>query len=110
MEFFVGGGSFHSQGQFSQLRGIFAAHFTTAKWECGVAKWHSCAKGVFRRGFHSCEMGLWLRNEALGALDGFVDGFTSAKWGLGLRNGTHVPRGCFAAAKIFAGGGAWAAK
>ena len=55
-------------------------------------------------------MGLWLRNEALGALDGFVDGFTSAKWGLGLRNGTHVPRGCFAAAKIFAGGGAWAAK
>ena len=29
---------------------IFAAHFAAAKWAYDAAKWHSCAKGWFRRG------------------------------------------------------------
>ena len=68
----------------SQPMGIFtahfAAHFAVAKWEGEATKWHSCAKEVFCRGFRSCEMRLWLRNEALGALDGFA----VVKWGFGL--------------------------
>ena len=65
VEIFAGGGSFRSQGPISQPMGIFAGHFAAAKWGCGAAKWHSCAKGVFR----SCEMVshrvLGLRNKAL---------------------------------------------
>ena len=60
---FAGGGPFRSQWVISQARGDFAGHFTghfaAAKWECGAAKWHSCAKGVFRKGCLGCEMKLW---------------------------------------------------
>ena len=40
----------------------------------------------------------------------FAEVFITAKWEHGLRNGTHVPRGCFATVKIFTGGSYEAAK
>ena len=82
------------------------------------------AEGHFRSPFYSCEMRsggcemalvcqrvvsqLWntLWNGALAAkigvlkLWGFRNPFRSCEWGGGLRNGTRVPRGCFATAKI----------
>ena len=55
-------------------------------------------------------MGLWLRNGGLGALGGFAKDFAATKWGHGLRNGTRVPKGCFATVKIFVGSDYGAAK
>ena len=64
VELFTGGGSFRSVKAISQPMGNFAghfvAHFIAAKWKCGAAKCHSCAKGVFRRGCYGCEMRLWM--------------------------------------------------
>ena len=49
-------------------------------------------------------MRLGLRNLDFEGLGDFVEAFAAAKWGHGLRNGTRVPRGCFATVKIFTGG------
>ena len=101
VELFAGEGSFRNMKGISQPRSDFTSHFAAAKWECGAAKWHSCAKGVFR----SCKMVsqrvLGLRNEAL---DGFTGYFAAAKCWFGLRKGTRVPK------KGFAEGGLEAAK
>ena len=73
-------GRFRSGGSISQRRGIFAAHFAVAKHP---AKWgFGCENGVFKALRIS-----QLRNE-----------------GRRLQNGTRVPRGGFAAMKIFAEG------
>ena len=89
VELFAGEGSFRNMKGISQPRSDFTSHFAAAKWECGAAKWHSCAKGVFR----SCKMVsqrvLGLRNEAL---DGFTGYFAVAKCWFGLRKGTRVPK------------------
>ena len=53
--------TFRSQMGFSQPGAIFAAHFAAAKWGWAAAKWHSCAKGVFRSCETPCEMRLSLR-------------------------------------------------
>ena len=107
---FAKDGHFRSGGSFSQPRAVFAAHFAVAKWRGGATKWHLCAKGVFRRSFRSYEMGLRLQNWDFEGLGYFAEVFITAKWEHGLRNGTHVPRGGFAAAKFFAGGGYGAVK
>ena len=65
VEIFAEEGLFRSQEPISQPRGIFAAHFTAAKWGCGAAKWHSCAKGVFRNYEMVLQRVLGLGNEAL---------------------------------------------
>ena len=47
---------------------------------------------------------MWLQNFAF---DGFAAHFAVVKWAFGLRNGTGVPRGGFAATKFFVGGFLW---
>ena len=92
VELFTGEGSFRSVRVILHPRGDFAGHFTghfaAMKLECRAAKWHPCAKGVFRKGCLGCEMKLWRISQLVSQ----------------LRNGTRVPEECFAAAKIFAGG------
>ena len=46
----------------SQLKGDFAAVSQLRNEENCAAKWHSCAKGVFRSCETPYEMGLWLQN------------------------------------------------
>ena len=53
--------NFHRGGSISQRRAIFAAHFATAKLGGCAAKWHSCAKGVFRSYETPYEIVFWLR-------------------------------------------------
>ena len=77
---FAAEGRFRSRGPISQQMDIFAAHFAVAKHP---AKWgFGCENGVFKALRIS-----QLRNE-----------------GRRLQNGTRVPRGGFAAMKIFAEG------
>ena len=76
---FAGGGPFRSQWVILQARGDFAGHFAghfaVVKWECGAAKWHACAKGVFR----SCKM---ISQRVLGAAKWGFEGFRSCKMGI----------------------------
>ncbi|WJZ82808.1 hypothetical protein VitviT2T_002533 [Vitis vinifera] len=96
--------TFRSQMGFSQPGAIFAAHFAAAKWGWAAVKWHSCAKGVFRSCETPCEMGLWLRKLEISHFAGFA-AISQLRNGVTvLRNGTRVPKGGFAAAKIFAEG------
>ena len=76
IELFVGEGLFRSMKAISQPRVIFAGHFAAAKWECGAAKWHSCAKGVFSNYEMVSQRVLGQRNDTL---DGFAGGFVVAK-------------------------------
>ena len=63
VELFTGEGSFRNVRVILHPRGDFAGHFTghfaAVKLECRAAKWHPCAKGVFRRACLGCEMKLW---------------------------------------------------
>ena len=69
-----------------------------------AAKWHSCAKGVFRSCETPCEIGVWLRKLEISRFGDFA-AISQLRNGVTvLRNGTRVPRGGFAAAKIFAEG------
>ena len=76
IELFAGEGLFRGMKAISQPRGIFAGHFAAAKWECGAAKWHSCAKGVFSNYEMVSQRVLGLRNDTF---DGFAVGFVVAK-------------------------------
>ena len=80
--------------------------FAATKWVYRALKWNSCAKGWF----HSCEtpfqMASQLRNGGFSRYGGFAATSQLRNRCTGLRNGTHVPRDLFAAAKIFAEG-AW---
>ena len=67
-------------------------------------------KGCFARVFAAAKWSFGCKMELLMTLDGFAEGFASVKWRLGLRNGTCVPKGVFAAAKIFTEEGYGAAK
>ena len=83
-------------------RGIFAAHFAAAKWAFSAAKWHSCAQGWFRSCETPFQMASRLRNGGFQGVE-VSQPFRSCEMrGTVLRNGTRVPKECFAAAKIFA--------
>ena len=88
---------FHNEGNFDI---DFAAHFAVAKRAYSAAKWHSCAKGWFRSCETPFEMAHRLRNGGSPSVE-ISQLRNGCTW---LRNGTCVPRGFFAAAKIFAKG------
>ena len=101
---FAAEGEFRNERAFSQSKPLFAAHFAATKWSYCAAKWHSYAKGVFRSCETPCEMRLWLRKLEISRFRDFA-AISQLRNGVTvLRNGTRVPRGGFAAAKIFAEG------
>ena len=98
-------GGFRNEWAFSQRRPLFVAHFAVVKWGYCAAKWHSCAKGVFRSHFTAAKWGFGCENWRFHAL-GISQPFCSCEMRVkGLRNGTRVPRGGFATTKIFVEGG-----
>ena len=88
---------FRSREAFSQWRGIFVAHFAAAKWERRLRNGTHVPKGAAKppaKWVFGCE------NWSFKAL-GISQPISQLRNEGGLRNGTRVPRGDFAAAKIF---------
>ena len=93
---------FRSLEAISQSKGDFAAKgkFRSSK-VISQSKAIFAAKGQFRRPFRSPFRSSKVISQAISQLE---------NGSVGLRNGTHVPKGRFTVVKIFARGEAWAAK